>query len=79
MWNEPRQLNAVSLAVAVCVAALAVWGTLAWLVRQPAFAIREVVITTKLAHASGAHVEAGQFFVGPGNLKDSSGDRRHAC
>jgi len=58
MWNEPRQLNAVSLAVAICVAALAAWGTLAWLVRQPAFAIREVVITTPLAHASGAHLEA---------------------
>jgi hypothetical protein len=27
----------------------------------------------------GAHVEAGQFFVRPCLLKDSSADRQHAC
>jgi cell division protein FtsQ len=58
MWNDPRQLNAVSLALVAVAAALAAWGALSWAVRQPAFAFREVVVTTPLAHASGAHLEA---------------------
>jgi cell division protein FtsQ len=58
MWNDARQLNAVSLALAAAAAALALWGALAWAVRQPAFAFREVVVTTSLAHASGAHLES---------------------
>ncbi len=58
MWNDTRQLNAVSLALAAVAAALALWGALAWAVRQPAFAFREVVVTTSLVHASGAHLES---------------------
>lgn len=58
MWNDPRQLSGISLALAIMAAALVLWGALSWAVRQPAFAFREVVVTTKLAHASGAHLES---------------------
>jgi cell division protein FtsQ len=58
MWNDARQLTAVSLALVAVAALLAVWGALSWAVRQPAFAFREVVVTTPLAHASGAHLES---------------------
>jgi cell division protein FtsQ len=69
MWDDVRQLNAISLALVLVVAALVVWGVAAWLVRQPAFAVREVIVTMPLARASGAHLEsiireelAGTFF-----------------
>src|SRR5437763_322494 len=69
MWDDPRQLNGVSLALVLCAAAALAWAAVTWLVRQPAFAFREVVITTPLNHASGAHLEsvvreelAGTFF-----------------
>src|SRR5437763_3730199 len=58
MWDDQRQLNGVALALALCaVVALAI-AAVTWLVRQPAFAFREVVITTPLNHASGAHLES---------------------
>ena len=69
MWDDPHQLNGVSLALVLCATAALAWAALTWLVRQPAFAFREVVITTPLSHASGAHLEsvvreglAGTFF-----------------
>jgi cell division protein FtsQ len=58
MWNDARQLTAVSLGLVAVAAVLAIWGALSWAVRQPAFAFREVVVTTRLAHASGAHHES---------------------
>jgi len=69
MWDDQRQLNGVSLALALCAAVALAMAAVTWLVRQPAFAFREVVITTPLNHASGAHLEsvvreelAGTFF-----------------
>src|SRR5947207_2766801 len=69
MWDDARQLSGVSLALFVVAIVSLVWAALGWLVRQPAFAFREVVITTPLVHASGAHLEsvvreelAGTFF-----------------
>jgi cell division protein FtsQ len=69
MWDDARQMNAVSLAIFIAATVSLAWFALGWLVRQPAFAIREVVITTPLIHASGAHLEsvvreelAGTFF-----------------
>jgi cell division protein FtsQ len=69
MWDDARQLSGVSLALFVVATVSLVWATLGWLVRQPAFAFREIVITTPLVHASGAHLEsvvreelAGTFF-----------------
>jgi len=69
MWDDHRQLNGIALALVLCTIAGLVWAALTWLVRQPAFAFREVVVTNSLVHASGAHLEsvvreelAGTFF-----------------
>ena len=69
MWDDARQLNAVSVAIFIAATVSLAWAALGWLVRQPAFAFRDVVITTPLIHASGAHLEsvvreelAGTFF-----------------
>jgi len=58
MWDDARALNAMALVVAAVAVALLLWGAAAWLVRQPAFAIRDVVVTTPLERASGAHLES---------------------
>jgi cell division protein FtsQ len=69
MWDDHRQLNGIAIALVLCATAGIVVAAVTWLVRQPAFAFREVVVTTKLVHASGAHLEsvvreelAGTFF-----------------
>ena len=69
MWDDHRQLNAASLTIAIIAAVSLAWAALAWLVRQPMFALREVVVMTPLKHANGAHIEsvvreelAGTFF-----------------
>ena len=58
MWGDAKALTALAatlatMALAALAAALA-W----WLVAQPAFAIREVVVTTPLHRASAPHIEA---------------------
>jgi cell division protein FtsQ len=58
MWDDAKQLNAIAATLAVLVAAALLWGGTAWLVRQPAFAWREVVVKTSLERVSRAHVEA---------------------
>jgi cell division protein FtsQ len=58
MWDDPRRLNAASLALAMLAAAAAIAAGSAWLVRQSWFAFRDVVVTAPLARASGAHLEA---------------------
>lgn len=58
MWDDARALNAMALVLAGVALAFLAWGGVAWLVRQPAFAIRDIVVTTPLARASGAHVES---------------------
>ena len=69
MWDDERQLNGASIALALCAALALALATLAWLVRQPVFAFREVVVATPLVRACGAHLEsivreelAGTFF-----------------
>jgi cell division protein FtsQ len=58
MWDNTRQLNAVALLIAVAaIAMLACAGTL-WAVRQPVFALQEVVIRGPLERANPAHIEA---------------------
>jgi cell division protein FtsQ len=69
MWDDARALNAMALSLAGVALAFLLWGAIVWLVRQPVFAFRDVVVTTPLARASGAHLEsivreelAGTFF-----------------
>lgn len=58
MWDDARQLNAAAALVSLVAFALLGWGTATWLVRQPVFAFREVVINGPLQRASAAHLEA---------------------
>lgn len=58
MWDDAKQMNAIAATLTVLVAASLLWAGAAWLVRQPAFALREVVVTHRLERASAAHLEA---------------------
>ncbi len=58
MWDDERQLNAAAATLAVMALAVLAYAGAAWLVRQPAFAFREVVVTTPLQRANGAYLEA---------------------
>lgn len=58
MWDNPRQLDAATLLLALASTAMLGWGAVSWAVRQPAFAFREVVIEGALARASPSHLEA---------------------
>jgi cell division protein FtsQ len=69
MWDSPRQLAAVTLAVALLALALLGWGAASWAVRQPVFALRHVVIAGSLSQVNPANLEAvireelrGNFF-----------------
>lgn len=58
MWDDAKQMNALAATLAALALLALAWLALAWAVRQPWFAFREVVVTTPLARASGAHLEA---------------------
>ncbi len=58
MWDDPRQMNTIS-AVLVAVAVIALcWGLVSWLVRQPTFSFREIVVDGPLERVNGGHIEA---------------------
>jgi cell division protein FtsQ len=58
MWDDAKALSGLAATLgAMALAALAV-ALVVWLARQPAFAIREVVVVTPLARASAPHLEA---------------------
>ncbi len=58
MWDDARQLNTIAAALVLIAACALAWGMLAWLLRQPAFEFREVVVSGSLVRASPAHLEA---------------------
>jgi cell division protein FtsQ len=58
MWDSPRQLNGLALALAIVALVLLAWGAVAWTARQPVFAFRHVAVEGKLQRASPAHLEA---------------------
>ena len=58
MWDDMRALNLAAGGLALLALLLFAWGGIAWLARQPVFALREVVVTTPLTRVSPAHVEA---------------------
>jgi cell division protein FtsQ len=58
MWDSPRHLNALALVFALAALAFLAWGAIAWAVRQPTFALRQVVIEGPLLRANPAHLEA---------------------
>jgi cell division protein FtsQ len=58
MWDDARQLNAMAVTLALIAAAFLGWALVGWVTRLPAFAFREVVVTTPLSRTSGPHLEA---------------------
>jgi cell division protein FtsQ len=58
MWDDAKQMNALAATLALLALAGLVASFVTWLVRQPAFAFHEVVVTTPLHRANGAHLEA---------------------
>jgi len=58
MWDDARQMNAISAVLALFAAVALLWGGISWALRQPAFAFRDVVIVTPPERASPAHLEA---------------------
>jgi cell division protein FtsQ len=69
MWDSPRQLTALALALALLALGLACWGAVAWAVRQPVFALRQIEIAGRLTQVNPANLEAvvreelrGNFF-----------------
>jgi cell division protein FtsQ len=57
MWDNPRELNVLAWSVLLVAAALLAWGAIVWAVRQPVFALRQVIVDGALAHTSRAHLE----------------------
>ena len=58
MWDDARQLNAIAVTLMVIAVAFLAWAAVGWVTRLSGFNYREVVVTTPLARASGAHLEA---------------------
>jgi len=58
MWDDARQLNSIAVTLGVIAVALLAWAVVGWVTRLPAFAFRDVVVTTPLTRASGAHLES---------------------
>lgn len=58
MWDDAKAMNAAALTLALLALLAVLGGALAWAVRQPIFAYRDVVVTAPLAHADAAYVEA---------------------
>ena len=44
MWDSPRTLTALAWSLTLVAVALLAWGAVAWAVRQPAFALRRVIV-----------------------------------
>jgi cell division protein FtsQ len=57
MWDSPRELNLLAWSVLLAAGALLAWGAIAWAVRQPVFALRQVIVDGSLARTSRAHLE----------------------
>jgi cell division protein FtsQ len=69
MWDDARQMNLAALLLALLALALFAWGAVSWSIRQPAFALRQVVVEGALKRVNPAHLEAvireelrGSFF-----------------
>ncbi len=58
MWDDVKALNAAALTLAALVVIAFAMGALAWAVRQPVFAFRDVVVIDPLARADATYVEA---------------------
>lgn len=57
MWDDAKALTALAATLATMAVLALLAACVHWIVRQPAFAIREVVVTTPLVRASAPHLE----------------------
>ncbi len=69
MWDDARQMNALSVTLALITLLGVAFAAVVWFVRQPAFALREVAIMSPLERTNAAYLEtvirddlAGTFF-----------------
>jgi cell division protein FtsQ len=58
MWDDARRLDALAGVLAALTLVFVVWIGVNWLVRQPAFAIREVVVRGAMDRVNPAHLKA---------------------
>src|SRR5438552_6609143 len=58
MWDDPKALNTIALALVACSLAMLVAVSTLWASRLPAFAIHRVVVTGELKEVNPAHLEA---------------------
>ena len=58
MWDDAKQMNALSAVLALFAVLALLFAGLSWVLRQPAFAFREVVVQNAPERASAAHLEA---------------------
>ena len=58
MWDDAKQMNAISAVLTLLAVLALLWGALSWVLRQPAFAFREVVVQAPPERTSAAHLEA---------------------
>ena len=58
MWDDAKQMNAVSAVLALFAMLALLWAGLWWVLRQPMFAFHEVVLRSSPERASAAHLEA---------------------
>jgi cell division protein FtsQ len=58
MWDDARQMNALAATLALLAVVGLVGTAVAYVVRLPAFAFRDVVVTGALSRANGAHLES---------------------
>jgi len=58
MWDDAKALNALAATLSLMAGVALVAAFVLWLARHPAFAIREVVVTTPTVRASAPQLEA---------------------
>src|SRR4030095_1381122 len=58
MWDDAKQMNALAATLALLAAFGLAFALVTYVVRQSAFAFKEVVVTTQLHRTNGAHLEA---------------------
>lgn len=57
MWDKPESLNRIADLLVIAAAGIVLYGAAHYVIRLPAFALREVHVTAPVTHVTGAQVE----------------------
>jgi cell division protein FtsQ len=57
MWDDAKQMNALAVTLATIMVIGLAWAVVAYVVRLPVFALRQVIVATPLVRADGARLE----------------------